>query len=138
MSQDDKASRRKSPVGFNLPLSSGSSNPSKNNDTTPTSSTPSEEETSAEDHFVSHQIENERKVVRPKLETRHGSKQIRSRGVAIWVILGSLLLIFGLVLFSLWLIIAGVSLCGLSFAIIRTKKTEERLSADFRQKTGQA
>ena len=70
-------------------------------------------------------------VARTTIETPTKSKDLPKISHTIWVAIGLLTLVAGILLFTPFLIVIGIAICLAVLAVRRRDKTESRLSREF-------
>ncbi len=69
----------------------------------------------------------------PTRETPGKSKELRVYGLATWAVIGTIIIVFGLVLLEPVVAILGVMVCVVALITHRSNRTELRLRGEFEQ-----
>jgi hypothetical protein len=133
MNQDNSQPRRPGPVGFN------SSSPKKSEvravpieSSATTAPTDPEHRNESTDGFRNPGVSRETSsVARTTIETPTRSKELRKVSPMIWMTIGLLTLVTGIVLFTPLLIGAGIATCLVVLLGRRRDRTEDRISREF-------
>jgi MFS superfamily sulfate permease-like transporter len=73
----------------------------------------------------------------PRKETPKSSKELNVVGPGVWAVLGVVVAIAGIVLFSVLVIAVGIGICIASLMVSRMNKTQQRLRSDIRNESKQ-